>query len=207
MKMFRAVFSFLFVFLYSETLKSQDSTSIKVLFLYGSKPKKEFKDEEYKWFGGRLGGHVGICTDSNTVVSILPYGKFHVFGSKRKIHSKFVNTTQQEFWSILGHVDSVKKLIVEIPVSYKQKTKLDSLHTTYLQKPPYDYAFFGMRCGAATYEILAQLKLLKRYSRSKVSMKIFYPKKLRRRILKKAEQKNWTLKRQEGSTKRKWEKD
>ncbi|MDJ1468511.1 hypothetical protein QNI19_10730 [Cytophagaceae bacterium DM2B3-1] len=57
---------------------------IKVHFLYGSKPKKEFKFLEKKWFGGMHGGHVSIETDS-VVTGFGPKGKFHVFGNRKKL--------------------------------------------------------------------------------------------------------------------------
>ena len=45
-------------------LFAQDSTMLKVHFLYGSKPKKAFKHMQKKWFGGLIGGHAGIeCGD------------------------------------------------------------------------------------------------------------------------------------------------
>jgi len=66
---------------------------------------------------------------------------------------------------------------------------------------------FGMRCAASTYEILAQIGLLPQYSHFKTYMKIFYPRRLRKRLLAKAEQNNWTITRYEGTPKRKWERD
>jgi len=79
--------------------------------------------------------------------------------------------------------------------------------TAYLKQTPYDYALFGMRCGAATYEILGQLNILPAYSYRKTYKKIFYPKKLRKRLFKKANNNSWTIERRAGSGKRKWEKD
>jgi hypothetical protein len=64
-----------------------------------------------------------------------------------------------------------------------------------------------MRCGAASYDILGQLDILTKYSCSKTYKKIFYPKKLRKRLFKKATENGWTIVRQEGSIKRKWEQD
>lgn len=56
---------------------SQDSAYLKVHFLYGSKPLKKYKATEQKWFGGILGGHVGIEGDDDKIVNFLPKGKFH----------------------------------------------------------------------------------------------------------------------------------
>ena len=64
-----------------------------------------------------------------------------------------------------------------------------------------------MRCGAAAIEILGQLNILPAYSKKKTYRKIFYPKKLRKRLFKKAKKNNWLITRMHGSKKRKWEKD
>ncbi|WP_315824161.1 hypothetical protein [Paraflavitalea speifideaquila] len=71
---------------------------------------------------------------------------------------------------------------------------------------PYDYALVGMRCGSASYEILGQLGILPGYSRKKTVLKIFYPKNCGKDYSK-AVANGWTIQRQEGSHKRKWEKD
>jgi hypothetical protein len=187
---------------------SQDTTYLKVHFLYGSKPLKKHKDTEQKWFGGILGGHVGIEGDSNKIVNFLPSGKFHWFAKKDNKHSTYAVHSADNFYTILGgNSDSVKKAIVYIPVTRQQKQKFDSISTAYLKQTPYDYALIGMRCGAAAYDILGQLDILPNYPYSKTYRKIFYPEKLRKRLFKKAEENSWTIDRQEGSTKRKWEQD
>lgn len=166
---------------------SQDNVYLKVHFLYGSRPLKKYKDTEQKWFGGVLGGHVGIEGDSNKIVNFIPNGKFHWFAKKNDRHSTYAVHSIYDFYAILGgNPDSVKKAVVYIPVSRKQKLTFDSITSSYLKQTPYDYALFGMRCGAATYEILGQLDILPKFSYSKTYKKIFYPKKLRKRLFKKA---------------------
>lgn len=187
---------------------SQETNYLKVHFLYGSKPLKKYKDTEPKWFGGILGGHVGIEGDSGRIVNFLPSGKFHWFAKKRNRHSRYAVHTASGFYSILGgNPDQVKKAIVYIPLTNRQKEKFDSITNTYLKHTPYDYALFGMRCGAATYDILGQLDILTNYSYRKTYKKIFYPKKLRKRLFKKATENSWQVVRENGSKKRKWEKD
>lgn len=186
---------------------AQDSIYIKVHFLYGSTPKKEFP-EETSWFGGKLGGHVGIEYDSNRIIDFVPSGSFHKFPSKKDLHSDFTIHNVHNFWSMFGGEPETKKqATVIIPISAAQKQKLDSIVTAYTTNVPYDYAFFGMRCGAAAYDILSQLEILPRYSVKRISKKIFYPKKLRKRLFKKAEENQWQILRREGSGKRNWEKD
>ena len=199
--------TFIFCFTFFLTY-SQDSLCLKVHFLYGSKPLKKYKDTERKWFGGVLGGHVGIEGDSDRILNFLRKGKFHWFAKKDNKHSVYREHTVRNFYAIFrGTPDSVKKAIIYIPVSVQQKQKFDSIATAYLKQTPYDYAFIGMRCGAAAYDILGQLGILKKHSICKTYRKIFYPKKLRKRLLKKARENNWTIVRQGGSIRRKWERD
>jgi hypothetical protein len=187
---------------------SQDSTFLKVHVLYGSKPLKKHKDTEPKWFGGILGGHVGIEGGSDQILNFLKSGKFHWFAKKNNRHSIFKEYTSGNFYALFGsNPDSVKSAIVYIPVTIQQKQKFDSIATVYLKQTPYDYAFLGMRCAAAAYDILGQLDVFPAYCYSKTYKKIFYPKKLRKRLLKKAIENNWTIIRQHGSIKRKWERD
>ncbi|MDJ1504579.1 hypothetical protein [Xanthocytophaga agilis] len=176
---------------------------IKVHFLYGSKPKKEFKFLEKKWFGGMHGGHVSIETDS-IVTGFGPKGKFHVFGYKKNFHSHFFSQGMLEWMD-----DSVgmKYVSVTIPLTLIQYQKLDSIHKTYQNSPPYDYAFVGMRCAAATYHILSQLDLVPVRGHHRMVINYFYPKLLRKRILKLAVEKKYAIHRQSGRITRKWEKD
>jgi len=194
--------------LHSFLAYAQDTIFLKVHFLYGSKPLKKYKDTERKWFGGVLGGHVGIEGDSGKIVSFMRRGKFHLFSEKNHKHSAYMVHSVDKFNAIFGtNPDSVKKAIVYIPVTRQQKQKFDSISTAYLRETPYDYAFMGMRCGAAAYDILGQLGVLPDYGDEKIFRKIFYPKKLRKRLLKKAGENGWTIMRQDGSGRRKWEKD
>ncbi|MCH8902385.1 MAG: hypothetical protein IIA45_00485 [Bacteroidetes bacterium] len=191
-----------------KTLYPQDSTYVKVHFLYGSKHRKEFKNEEPKWFGGIHGGHVGIEIDSNTIIDFIPSGKFHVISSSKHIHGKFVIHREKSFWEIFGGESSqMKKATIIIPVSKAQKTQLSRISKSYLSNSPYDYAFIGMRCGSAAYDILSQINILKRYPYQRTYWKIFYPKLLRKRLLKLARENHWDVIRHGGTTRRKWEKD
>ncbi|WP_153797127.1 hypothetical protein [Foetidibacter luteolus] len=186
----------------------QDTAFLKVHFLYGSKPRKAFKESEEKWFGGMLGGHVGIEGDSGKILSFLPFGKFHWFEHKHNRHSMYALHSQRDFYSILGgNGDSVKKAVVYIPVTTQQKKTFDSLLVAYTKETPYDYALVGMRCGAATYDILARLGIMKRYNRIKTYQKIIYPRKLRKRLFNKAANNGWAVVLTEGSVNRKWERD
>jgi len=187
---------------------AQDTTYIKVHFLYGSKPKRAFKDVETKWFGGQHGGHVGIEMDSSGIIDFVPEGEFHYVARKDNFHSKFAFKNADTFYGIFGaSSENVKKMTITIPISSLQKQKLDSISNLYIHQTPYDYAFIGMRCSAAAYDLLSQIGIVKRHGYHRTYLKIFYPKKLRKRLIKKAKQHHWTTTLEDGTHRRKWEND
>lgn len=77
----------------------------------------------------------------------------------------------------------------------------------YLEKSPYDYAFFGMRCASAAYDVLGQLEIVKPHSNFSTVCKNFYPKKLRKKLLRLAKHNSWKITRKPGRPSRKWEKE
>jgi hypothetical protein len=187
---------------------AQENNSLKVHFLYGSKPARKYKRIEKKYFGGIKGGHVGIESEENKILNFIPKGKFHWIARREDKHSEYTIDSKEDFYHYFGdRTDSSKYAIIHIPITSAQKRMFDSIAAQYLRQTPYDYAFWGMRCGAASYEILGQLGVLKKYGHHKTYRKIFYPKKLRKRLLKKARKHNWFIERQEGTHRRKWEKD
>jgi hypothetical protein len=187
---------------------SQDSTHLKVHLFYGSRPHPEFKDEERKYFGGLWGGHVSIGWDNDRHLSFLHNGKFHWFPRKHKKHSRYLAREMRRY-KIHREDDPspMKQATVIIPISARQKEKLDSIADAYLAEPPYDYAFFGMRCAAATYEILGQLGVVEDFGFRTTWIKMFYPRPLRKRLFRLAEKHGWKVERNEGSTRRKWDWD
>lgn len=181
---------------------------IRVHFLYGSRPAAQYRFIEPKWFGGMLGGHVGIGLDSSRILNFVHQGTFHLVTNKHNKHSNYIISTPDKFNSILGgNCNKVKTLTILIPIQDAQLKLLDSISNAYLKQSPYDYALLGMRCGAASYDILSQLSILPGYTNSQTAMKILYPKILRRQLLKKAKENGWTMIRQEGSEHRIWERD
>lgn len=163
---------------------------------------------EDKWFGGKLGGHVGVEFRDGQILNFLPSGEFHYIAHKNDKNSKFAIHSVDGFYSMFGtHQDSVKKLIVHIPISAEQKATLDSLAMAYMQEVPYDYAFLGMRCGSAAYDVLDEIDIVKNRGYRATILKIFYPKKLRKRLIKKVKENDWKFERQRGTIRRKWERD
>lgn len=185
-----------------------DSVIIKVHFLHGSKPKRQYKKTEDRWFGGILGGHAGIEVSPNKIFNFLPKSRFHLFSKREIINSKFCIHDTLSFYEILGgKYDSVKKTIISIKISAKQKETLDSVVNAYCKRSPYDYAFFGMRCGAAAYDVLAQIGVVRKLSFKKTWRRTFYPRKLRRLLEAKTMKDIVSIRKFKGSSKRKWERD
>jgi hypothetical protein len=199
---------FILLLSFSSHVFSQTTSYLKIHFLYGSKPKREYRDTEKKWFGGVLGGHCGIEADSGEIISFFRRGEFHMIAKKNNRQSRYVTHSYDRFYSIFGgSPESKKRAVVHVPVTAEQKHRFDSIISAYRQETPYDYAFIGMRCGSAAYEILGQLDLLPAYGYKRTYWKIFYPRRLRRPLQAKAKENNWTVEVYDGSATRRWEKD
>src|SRR5690349_15487231 len=92
---------------------AQDSTFIRVHFLFGSRPARNFRHEEARYFGGVLGGHVGIEGDSNQVLNFVPSGKLHIIAKKKDRHSRYTIHSKEHFDEIFDtRHDSVKMLSI-----------------------------------------------------------------------------------------------
>jgi hypothetical protein len=148
MKYFLVVF-----FFYASSISFADDIHypmriIKIHFLHGSKPKKEFKNTEHKVFGGIHGGHVTIELD-NEEYGFNPTKKpVHIFSNKM-IQSSYVKTP------VRNREEGIEKTTsFVILISLNQYFLLRECLENYLDNAPYDYAFFGMRCAASTREIL-----------------------------------------------------
>lgn len=189
--------------------KANDSLfCIKVHFIYGSKPKREFKNDEKKWFGGIHGGHVGIEVDSNQVFDFIRSGKTHVFSHKKKLSGKYVYRSKESFYArYKASGDSLEVAVVSVFITKVQRQKLDSLIHNYTSQSPHDYAFLGVRCAAAAYSILAELNIFPKHRKSATIRKIFYPKKLRKRVFHLAQSNKWEIEKVKGTNKRWWESD
>lgn len=176
--------------------------------MYGSKPKKAYEASEKKWFGGILGGHVGVEKNDEGILHFLPDGAIHLVGQPKNPKSRFVRTGYEDFYQVFGgDMREHKKLIITIPINEVQVAIFDSIAQAYLNDTPYDYAFKGMRCAAAAYDVLAQLNIVELHTQHKTSRSIFYPRVLRKLLIKNAARENWFLYREPGKQTRKWDKD
>ena len=187
---------------------SGESDTLQVHFLYGSKPKAKFRKQEKRWFGGILGGHVGIRYNDTSYLSFFYEGKVHIFQNKKKPNGKYAFQPEHEFIHIMDpKLDSVKELIIKIPITRLQRQKFDSICGEYVKRTPYDYAFFGFRCGSSTYDVLSEVGVVKKDRKTRIWKRVFYPKILRRELLRESERRNWVRERRNGTTRRIWERD
>lgn len=183
---------------------ASDSLFLKLHFVYGSKPKRSFKKTERKIFGGIHGGHVYTEVD-NQISSFGMHNKqWHVFAHKKNKVGKYrINPDLK--WQ--GDTGKLTITTIYIPITSEQQQQFKSQKQGYLQNPPYDYAFIGMRCAAGAYDMLSKIDVCEKKSKAKMIVTYFYPKMLRKRILKKAYKNNWTIIKQNGRQTRNWERD
>jgi hypothetical protein len=176
---------------------------IKVNCLYGSKPKRKYRETEFKSFGGLHGGHISIQIGDSDY-GFEPTTRVHVFANKRRIKSNFV---VHNLNGKLRYSETNKTLTFLIPLTNEQYKALNQILNSYCKNSPYDYAFFGMRCASATQDILAQIGIVKKRKRFTNIVTTFYPKKLRKRLFKLAYKNNYQLIKTNGRKERKWEMD
>lgn len=198
MKLF--LFISLSFFIYRGFAQPVLTDTVKLHFLYGSKPAKNFKATEPKWFGSIKGGHVNIEAQGK-VLDFLP-GKCPLLPDNKNPSGGFW-LNQSLYWDTA----SCKWMTILIPVSSQQMVRLQNLFAVYSQNTPYDYAVFGMRCAAASYDVLSEIGLVKKLPAQQDMIRNFYPKLLRKRMLKMARKNNYTIIRHEGRASRKWERD
>jgi hypothetical protein len=179
--------SIIIFFLAISSFSSANDTTanyLKINFLYGSKPAKGFKQTESKHFGGLKGGHVNIEAGGR-VLDFLP-GKNPILPVRKKPSGGYrLNNTAYK------NKDKDKWVTIVVPFTQNQFIRLQAVFDSLATNTPYDYAIFGMRCAAASYDVLSEVGLFKKLSNKKNIAKHFYPKLLRN----------------EGRCSRKWESD
>jgi hypothetical protein len=196
---------------------AQAKDSIKVLFIYGSKPAGAYRGIEPRWFGGKRGGHAAIQIGADKVLSFRST-KYpcHIFSKRKKenLRSVFEYRTVHGAWETFPPhnylIDSLQRAEVVISIDALQRAKLDSLAIAYTSHTPYDYAFFGIRCASATYDVLQQLGGIVSEHRHGNWLRIFTVRSLRKRLFKEAKQNEgngWEMRIYKGGKSRIWEKD
>lgn len=183
---------------------AQDSTFIKVHFLYGSKPAKGYKKTESKYFGGIMGGHV-VVEIGDSIYGFSPAQPIsRVFAKKSFSNGNFHLESGYNFYYDSLHQ---KLLSIKIPISNTEFIEIRKHAREYLKQTPFDYALFGMRCASTAHDLLAKAEIFKTRSKLGYIIKTFYPRKIRKRLLDLAFENNYEIIYQEGRKERKWEKD
>ncbi|MES2761294.1 MAG: hypothetical protein V4677_03765 [Bacteroidota bacterium] len=201
--MFRLVY-ILFLSISFSYCYANDSLYLKLHFVYGSKPAHAYKNVEKKQFGGIHGGHVYMEVNDKIISFGTNNGKWHIFPRKSKSAGKY-RIDKDLTW----HGDTAAKKIttIIIPITEEQLVKFKEVENRYFEKAPYDYAFFGMRCAAGAYDVLDKAKVCPHKTRWGIISKNFYPKRLRVKLLRRAQKEHWAVIKQEGRKSRKWERD
>jgi len=206
MKKFSAIFLVTMIFGLGVAKGSNDSTrTITIHFLYGSQPGPGQKGKEQPAFGGIHGGHVLLQLNDSEIFSFYPSGEgFHLFADNVHKHGEYILEPLND-WA--GDTATKKYTSITFPITDSQYVQLMKIKQVYLAQRPYDYAFFGMRCAAAAYDVLSQLRICKPYSGFHNVMANFYPKPLRQRLLKYATQHHLKVTGHSGRSTRIWERD
>jgi hypothetical protein len=173
---------------------------IRIHFLYGSKPAVGYKETESKLFGGLKGGHVNIELNGK-FLDFMP-GNCPLFPVNKKPTGGF-SINHSVYWDTLTSRWST----VIVPVDSRQLKELEMLFEVYAEATPYDYAVFGMRCAAASYDVLSEVGLMKKLNNRNNIIKHFYPKLLRKKIYKWARKNHYEVIHRDGRVSRKWERD
>jgi len=194
----RSIASIIFIYCLIPAFAQTDT--IKLNFLYGSKPAKDYKQSESKVFGGLKGGHVNIEAH-NKVLDFMP-GNCPLFPKNKNPTGGF-RLNNKVYWDTSGD----KWTTILIPVTPTQMNRLDSLFDLYRQTTPFDYAILGMRCASASYYVLSKIGLFEKISNRKNITKHFYPKLLRKWMLRWAAKHHYPIIEHDGKSTRKWEKD
>ena len=173
---------------------------ILVHFIHGSVPQKNCSYKKQR-LGGHLGGHIEI--ESKGFVYGFLYDTLPInYISKSKFNSKFEKRSVKE-WNELVKNDKITT--IEIPTSIEESKKLDNLLNIHFSKTPYDYSFFGQRCTSSTAEILSDAGIINKFSNKEAVIAFYYPKLLRRTMLKYADKNKLKVNNKKGIECHDWE--
>ena len=180
------------------------SDKIYIHFMHGSYPKKDCIDQR-KSVGGLLGGHIEIEIEG--LVYGFEFGnrqKIHVFPRKtpRSFNSK-CTVKQKADWLQETKYDRITTIVIPIDAS-KKRQLIDQFQSDHLQAP-YDYAFFGMRCASYTYESMANAGIMTKKPGVAYILNAFYPRQLRKKMLRWAKYNGIGVEYKEGIGCRVWE--
>lgn len=197
---------FLLLLLLPALLKAgPDSMRVYVHILHGSKPKKEFKHEEFKMLGGMFGGHVVLQVGDFAYGLNFRSEHVHTFARQRK--TKMAGIFEKDpAGEMIGRWRSDARVTtIAIPLAAADFDSLRSRCERTHSGLDFDYAFFGMRCASTCYYMLGTAGVTHCRTRLQSIRKAFHPKQLRKKLLRLAKKRNYAVQTSPGSEKRKWE--
>jgi hypothetical protein len=193
-----------FHFTHSKYNFENSKEEILIHFIHGSFPKKNCIDQRIR-VGGLLGGHLEIEIDNSVYGFEFEDEKnIHIFSRKTPSGYNSIFTKKEKTdWILETEYDKITS--IKIPVTTKQKktlmTKLEFAH----QSLPYDYSFFGMRCASSTYEDLSSIGIFPKKWRFQYIINAFYPRQLRKRMVRWANNNSLKIELKKGIDCRVWE--
>lgn len=183
--------------------RAQDTGKFaQVHIIHGSRPRYQYQETEPRLLGGMFGGHVVMQLDSHIYGFLFTHYRFHLFPSEKRSIGMFQDQPAGK-WHQWVKDDRVTT--ITIPVSASQFRAMDSTYKDYIKAAPYDYAFIGMRCAASCYKMLADAGILNPVTEKQSVWKAFYPRPVRKYLVRLARTKGWEIDITEGSPRRKWE--
>lgn len=199
----KALLFFPFTFAFAGIFSQSDSTKkIIVTILHGSKPKRHVN--EVQFLGRMYGGHVVIQIDSFDYGFNFTGNRVHPYPYKR--HPKGIY--ERDPVSLINSNWSACKVTrIEIPLNKSEFDELKNEYENFYLNSPHDYAFFGMRCAASARWMLGKCGVMKKCNRRKSIVRAFHPKALRKKLVRIARKKGYTIIVQKGRDTRKWEGD
>ena len=151
----KAVLILISILFFNSCFAGDTTYSIKINFLYGSRPAKGHRHDESKLFGGIKGGHVNIEAGGR-VLDFTPGNNPLLPHNKKPSGGFSINS------SVTWDDDDKWKTVI-VPVTPEQYFALQIIFDSVATKTPYDYAIFGMRCAAASYDVLSKIGLFTEY--------------------------------------------
>ena len=173
-----------------------DQIIIQITHGYFRKRKHKHVPKE---LGAWFGGHVMIQIENHYFGFIYQdIKKIHIFPARQK------NSTYQKMsikeWNEFA--TNKKRTAITIPCSAEEKQILLDYYNKNLKSPSCDYSFFGERCASSCYHLLKKIDKIKG---GHYFFNAFYPRQLRKKLIKEAQEKAYSISITPGPKDRIWE--
>lgn len=116
------------------TISQTDTLVVEVI--YGSKP---IDKSERHWFGGKLGGHIGLRIGEDSIMHFVPGGSVNATNINSDTGKYLISGTRSFYRTF--YCDTTKTCRIFIPITSQQKQHLLQDAGPFLKEGPYPYAF------------------------------------------------------------------